>query len=207
MADAAPTRAVDSHKPPASHIKFDTWLTLALTLGTWAAVAISLWVALDQHKATERQIQALEDQHNDARELLRVQISDELDKDYDSTEMRKARRQEAAELLATPEHINEDRVLDFFEKVGMYLQQNRIDEDTVYESFATEIEHYWLAHDSYVKRVRAESHDNTIYDRFESLYLRMLSHDAKERHESPDQVRPTTQDITVFLGYEKNLTL
>jgi hypothetical protein len=151
----------------------------------------------------------LQEQHNDARELLRVQISDELDKYFDSTEMRKARRREAGELLAGPPggDLREDRVVEFFEKVGMYLQQNRIDEDTVYQTFSYEILRYWLAHDLYVKRVRAESHDETIYDRFEALYLRMLSHDAQERHLSLDQARPSQQTVRDFLGDEKDLSL
>jgi hypothetical protein len=41
------------------------WIALA----TMAAVAISFWVALDQHEATERRILASQEQSNDASEL------------------------------------------------------------------------------------------------------------------------------------------
>ncbi len=66
-------------------------------------------------------------QHRDAKELVRVQVALEMVKMFDSSDMRRARRALAKELLKKhPEAgLSETRVLDFFETVSGLLDQEK----------------------------------------------------------------------------------
>ena len=48
------------------------------------------------------------------------------------------------------------RVLDFFEKVGLYATQNNVDEDKIYNEFSDWLEYYWPAAQDPIKEAREE---------------------------------------------------
>jgi hypothetical protein len=166
--------------------------TIAMAIASWVLNAISFWSILEQR--------------SDARELLQSQIGAELDKEFDSAEIRRARRSLASQLLHKKDDVSDYRVLDFFEKVGAYASQRRIDEDTVYESFSYYLERYWLASQGPIREFRKAEHDGTYYTGFEDLYNSTLSYDAKRHHKARTQVAPSENEVKGFLEDEAALS-
>ena len=72
------------------------------------------------------------------RDALGAQLGLEMVKRFDSPDMRRARSGYAQELLKSKE-VTEERVLDFFETLALYLHHGRMDEDTVYNGFS-----FWI---------------------------------------------------------------
>lgn len=141
-------------------------------------------------------------QRNDARNLLAVQISVELDKQFDSLEMRQARRRIATQLLQHKE-VTETRLLDFLDKVGMYSHQGRIDQDTIYSSYSYWVERYWPAlRDVYIKEFRKDQNDREYYKDFEELYEKMVASNVKD---SGKAVKLGKSEIDRFLKEEATL--
>jgi hypothetical protein len=90
--------------------------TIVMAAATCTGVAIAAW-GVWQLKA-------------DLSELLQATISMQLEQQFDSAEMRHARRELARELLKDKTEISETRVLDFFEKVGLYEDLHRVSGST-----------------------------------------------------------------------------
>src|SRR2546423_12054035 len=145
--------------------------TIVLAIGT-IVLAVASWVA---NGITWYSVKA---QREDARELLQTQIAVELDKEFDSAEMRRARRLLASELLAKEGDVRDYRVFDFFDKISSYQDDERIDDDTLYEGFSYFAVRYWLASQDIVKRFRKEEGDDAYYTGFEDLKDWMLSYEA-----------------------------
>lgn len=169
-------------------------LTIVVAALTWVGVGVAAW-GIVQLK-------------DDLREVVQATISVELDKEFDSTEMRRARRMLADELLrgvARPE----TRVIDFFEKVSLYQGLHRIDDDTVYTSFSYYIERYWVASHAFIQEFRKEQKDNGFYDGFEQLNEKMLTMDVdiKEKHRKKSGVMPTPAEVERFLKEEARLAM
>jgi len=176
-------------KRPSEDSAMVKW-TIVMALSSWALVAISVWAMLAQRK--------------DARELLQAQISVELDKEFDSTEMRKARRQLAVDLI-NKKDPSDYRVLDFFEKLSSYYDDGRIDDETAYEAYSYYVERYWVATKSTVVDFRKQEHDDTFYTGFDELYNRILTQDAADRHKNRADAVPSEKQIADFLQDESTL--
>ena len=106
-----------------------------------------------------------------------AQLGLEMIKLFDSTEIRRARRQFSSELLSG-KRANEQRVLDFFETLALYQHKGRIDEDTVYSSFSYWIERYWAASREHVAELRKVHGDEGLYADFEELNNETLKLDG-----------------------------
>lgn len=166
--------------------------TIVIALASWAAVAIAFW--------------SMKAQREDARELLQAQIAAELDKEFDSTEMRKARKAFAKELLRHPERLpREDRVLSFFETVGNYLGLHRIDDQTTYNAFSYYAERYWAAAKPGIAAFRTKEGDKGYYGAFEDLNNRMLRDDAEDQRRPLAAITPSKQEVNDFLKEEAAL--
>jgi hypothetical protein len=98
--------------------------TIGLVIGPWILNGATIWGIWEQHKdATEQRKNAVKQraeqsrsavkQREDARELLSIQIGVELDREWDSADMHRARRKLASQLL-NKQSISEYRVFDFF---------------------------------------------------------------------------------------------
>jgi hypothetical protein len=145
-------------------------------------------------------------QHQDQKELIRVQVAIEMVKFFDSSEMRRARRGFAMELLnADSGTIVEDRVLDFYETLALYSDQDRIDDDSVYTNFAHSIENYWAAARDRVLAMRKRDDDEEFYAGFEELSLKMTRTGANHRKVPPERLRPTNVRVKQFLEEEASL--
>jgi hypothetical protein len=184
---------------------------------SWVLAAISLvgvfWQSKDASEQRELMKSQLEHQQKDsqaqrvdAKALLAVQISVEFDKKFDSREMRQARRRLSAQLLNHKE-VTDTRVLDFFDQLGMYADQGRVDKDTVYRSYSYWIERYWpVLKKAYVDDLRREKNDADYYADFEELYEAMKADDDKGSGKSAVPM-PSKSDIHKFLVEESTLQL
>ena len=105
----------------------------SVAVGTWALVGVTLVLVVVAWRLGRRQI---EGQLSVAREQLRVQFYLELRKQFDGPLLHE-RKLLAQQLKAGAAHdeINE-RVLDFFEDLGMLVRRNYIDREMVWDTFS-----------------------------------------------------------------------
>jgi hypothetical protein len=173
--------------------------TIVLAIAT-IVLAVASWVA---NGITWYSVKA---QREDGRELLQTQIAVELDKEFDSAEMRRARRSLASELLAKKGgDVSDYRVFDFFEKVASYHDDERIDDETLYDAFSHYAVRYWLVSQDIVKRFRKEEGDDAYYAGFEDLSDWMLSYEAEYRAKKVAEITPSASQIESFLRDEAAL--
>jgi len=168
-----------------------SWWTIVWVLASWVAIGMTLY--------------AVNAQRQNARKLLQTQIAVELDKQFDSAEMRRARRSLAAQLLAKNGEVSDYRVFDFFEKIAAYDAEDRIDDETVYDEFSYYTVRYWLASQDTIKNYRKEESDDAYYHRFEELSGRMLSHEAEVHKKKVADITPSASKIESFLRDEAAL--
>jgi len=168
-----------------------SWWTIVWVLASWVAIGMTLY--------------AVNAQRQNARKLLQTQIAVELDKQFDSAEMRRARRSLAAQLLAKNGEVSDYRVFDFFEKIAAYDAEDRIDDETVYDEFSYYTVRYWLASQDTIKNYRKGESDDAYYHRFEELSGRMLSHEAEVHKKKVADITPSASKIESFLRDEAAL--
>jgi hypothetical protein len=189
--------------------KWTTYASWALASITFLSVSWQIMDSREQRKQMKEQIEQQrkdsEAQRQDAKELLAVQISVELTKQFDSLEMHRARRTIAKQLIKNSAEIDETRLVDFFEDLAMYTKKGRIDKDIVYQTYSYWIERYWQALTIYINSFRKQEEDISYYANFEELNKEMLAIDAKARGKSVDQVTPSKSEIHSFLLEEATL--
>ena len=182
------------HEPRGDHHRGQaptSWWTMVWVLASWVAIGMTLY--------------AVNAQRQNARKLLQTQIAVELDKQFDSPEMRRARRSLATQLLAKNGEVSDYRVFDFFEKIAAYDAEDRIDDETVYDEFSYYTVRYWLASQDTIKSYRKEEGDDAYYHRFEELSGRMLSHEAEVHKKKVADITPSASKIESFLRDEAAL--
>lgn len=161
---------------------YASWVLVAITfLGIWF------------------QKQDAREQREEAKALLEVQISSELENKFDSDGMRKARSRLASQLVKKKE-ITEFRVIDFFDSVAMYTHRHRLDREITYQHYSYWIKRYWPAIRPHIEAFRKEQKDPAYYDDLEELYRDMLAEDKKDGIAAPDD-----QEIQRFLQEEATL--
>lgn len=165
--------------------------TIVMAVASWIGVATAIW------SVWQLRI--------DLRELVNATISFELDREFDSSEMRRARRTLAKELLGNKQDLSETRPLDFFEKVATYERLGRVDAYTADSSFSYFVERYWPAVQGFVVRFRKAQGDDTYFQDFERLNAGMLERDAREKHRQASQVAPSLSEVQRFLKEEASL--
>jgi hypothetical protein len=166
--------------------------TIVIAMASWAGVCAAFLGMRAQRK--------------DSKALLHAQISAELDKQFDSTEMRKARKVFALELLRQKIRLpREDRVLGFFEKVGIYHRLQRIDDEATFSSFSYYVHRYWAAAKPGIDSFRKQENDPNYYSDFETLYYKMLQYDAKRGHCSVTDITLPQSKVDEFLKDEAAL--
>ncbi|BBJ00089.1 hypothetical protein FGKAn22_17810 [Ferrigenium kumadai] len=159
-----------------------------MAIASWFGVATAIWSVWQLRV--------------DLREVVNATISLELDKEFDSSEMRRARRELATELLEGKRDLSETRVLDFFEKVATYQRLNRVDVYTVDSSFSYFVERYWIASQGFIAEFRQKQNDRTYFEDFERLNADMLGREAKTKHREISQVTPSQSEVKRFLREE-----
>jgi len=165
--------------------------TIVVAIGSFVAN----WVTWYSFKA----------QRDDAHQLLQAQIAIELNREFDSKEMRRARRALASELLTKSANASDYRVFGFFDKVWSYQRDQRIDGVTIHEAFSYYVVRYWLASRDVVKGLRQDQGDDTSHAGFEDLSNWMLSREAGVRDKTVNDVTPSAREIDRFLHEEAAL--
>jgi hypothetical protein len=142
-------------------------------------------------------------QRRDAKALLAVQIATQLNADYDTRRMRRARRATASALL-NQKPIPDEWVLNFYEGVGQYLDHGLLPPWLVWSDYSYAVLRYWAALGDDIRRIRDKAHgDETLYDKFQSLHDAMVKEDMRQRRkEHRSDVIPTAEDIRQFLEDE-----
>jgi hypothetical protein len=159
--------------------------TLAAVLACWGLNLLTFWEAQGQHQ--------------EARELLQVRVAASLDEEFNSRTLRHERGRLALAIhrKETPEDY---RVMQFFDKVGMYLHQGRVDEDTVYQQFGRPVAYYWTASEPYVQSLRKARHDDLLFANFEELYHQLARKEAM--HSGGRAPVRSEEDLGIFLDEE-----
>ena len=135
-------------------------------------------------------------QREDSQKLLSAQMSNDLSKEFDSTEMR-CSRQRLAALVLSSKTTHDWRVLDFLDQVAMHVQRGDVRDEDVYQAFSYWLERWWLAMHEDVKNWRSQQGSQDYYEYLERLYRHMRDVDH-----SP---APSREEIQRFLGEEEAL--
>ena len=136
-------------------------------------------------------------QHLDQQDLMRIQVSIEMVKLYDSPDLRRARTNFSRALLKGTGVVRDERVLDFFETLALYFEQDRIDADSVYVNFSYPIARYWAASKDAVYAMRAAEADDELYRGFEELNEKIGAYSnepAGQRSLTAERTRRFLQD-------------
>lgn len=106
----------------------------------------------------------------------------EMDKRWNSKELLSARKQACSNYLSDQPRIKaeEGQILSFFEDVGVYLERKVFDDEAVWDNYSYYIEHYWAMYLPHINEFRAETKDNTLYEKFQSLNQAMHDFSSKK---------------------------
>ena len=103
-----------------------------------------------------------------------------------------ARKQACNSFLSDKLRINSAQgdVLGFFEDIGVYLERKVFDTEAVWDKYSYYIENYWAMYQGHINEFRAETKDNTWYEKFQRLHKDMRSFSKKKGV----SVSPKSQD-------------
>ncbi|SRR5258708_1712641 len=156
-------------------------MELFLVLGTWALVAVTLWVAYQQSRAFRK----------DLKIKLQLQFADR----FDNPQLVTERASLAKHLLETaPREQISEAVMDFFEDLGMFLDQGYLDEALIWKTFGFYAVRWWSACRDYILEERRLHTDQTLFADFEALAKRMRSRDI-----GAEISEPSSENIRTFL--------
>ncbi len=141
----------------------------ALAVATAALAAATIWLALESRQASYR--------------YIGVRTWLELERRFDSEEMKRARKKLAQQLKAyeATQHVRvSETVLNFFESVGTAHRLKRLNKQLARSSFGFYACRWWEAARSYIDRERKRhNEDETLFEDFEDLASQMRSPDEK----------------------------
>lgn len=166
---------------------------------SWALVGITLVFVVATWWGIYLQKEDNIQQQKNAKSLLGMQISVELDKQFESLSMRGARRR-IATLLMNNKVTPEITLPLFLDKLGLYVHQNLIDRDTVYHSYVYWVERYWPVLKPSVEKFRKQQKDPSYLVQLEQLYDDMRAMDADK-----GLTQPSKEEILRFLKEEADL--
>ena len=104
-----------------------------------------------------------------------------IDKIWESDEMRSARKEFCRKCKAGEGSITrmEQRVLGFFEDLGIYLEYGVYDLKIVWHKYSQDIEYYWSASRPLLQKLR-DTEGEDLYDHFDYLYKEMVQYGRSE---------------------------
>jgi hypothetical protein len=167
-------------------------MELFLVLGTWALVFVTFWMA-------RKQIVLLKQQTDDAHANLCLQNHLTFTARFDSPAMQRDRKSLAEHFLSSRPEIPE-RVLDFFEDLGLFLRRGYLDEELAWDTFGFYAVRWWAVCRGYILEERRRQSDSTLFTDFEDLAKRFLTRDTKA-----GLTEATPSDLQQFLKDERDL--
>lgn len=127
----------------------------------------------------------------------------DLNKEFNSPEMRVHRREFAATLLdKRPLNLRNDApVLEFFEEVGYMTRRKVLDAGMVWNSFTWCLEPYFLTSKAAIEDVRKDTHRPGFFSETEWLHKKMTELDRK--YENQKYMERSKEDLKEFLTQER----
>jgi hypothetical protein len=174
-------------------------MELQLIYGTWALVAVTLLLVGVTFWMAYKQIGLLRRQTDDAHANLCLQNHLTFTARFDSPAMQRDRRSLAEHFLSSRPEIPE-RVLDFFEDIGLFLRRGYLDEELAWDTFGFYTVRWWAVCKGYILEERRRQNDSTLFTDFEDLAKRFLTRDAKA-----GLTEATPSDLQQFLKDERDL--
>jgi hypothetical protein len=169
----------------------DTWTAI----GTWTIIlpsAFAIWHGARQNRLIH------------SSETVRA-----LHKEWSDAYFRR-RRRALARSLKNGQGIEKDgeEVLVFFETMGSLVHRGVLDKKLVWNEFAWDITHYWMAcrHPrNEIQGWRDECADPTLWSEFEWLYHEVIRIDARKRRIPQARAEPSVVAVNEFLDSEATL--
>lgn len=93
-----------------------------------------------------------------------------------------------------------ERVLGFFENIGLFCRKKAIDKDIIWELYSYWIDGYWNMFQSQIEDIRNSSKDDSWYTHFEYLYNECVRISKKK---SVPVMRNRKEDMEFFANDEK----
>lgn len=135
------------------------WATVALAVATTGMALATFWLVSESREASFRQI--------------RVQTWLELEKRFDSKEMKLARKTLARQLMAYDSSKHDtisETVLDFFDDAGSLYREGYLDKKLAESAFSFYACRWWEASKSYVdEEQKRHKDDPTLFEDFKKL--------------------------------------
>jgi hypothetical protein len=176
---------------PTEHHSEPWPLKHTLELATILLAIATIWLAVETHRIAV-------DTQESTRQQIGVQTWLEMEKRFDSSEMKQSR----AALAAQFDHYDADKfddskedVLDLFDDIGALDEEHLVDEKLTESTFSYYVNFWWEVARSRIAEDRRVSGDTTEYDHFEALA-------AKMHHKDLDI---TDNDKKDFLALEERL--
>jgi hypothetical protein len=164
------------------------WPAIAVALGTWALVLITLALVLITRRI--------------AKEQVKVELYLKLREGFDGARIMAARKALAHQLLnKAPHHEIQEDVMDFFEDMGMLLRRRYVDGDMVWDTFSYYGMGWWSACKDYAAEERRRHGDPTLFTGFEDL-AKQIRRRAVEGLQKADLTPP---EVEAFLKDEARL--
>lgn len=151
-------------------------------------------------------------QTRDTHLSLGVQLLRELERDFDSKEMRKNRsalaklyvKQKLGKPLPGSSFGDHSELFDFFATIGLLLKRGVLDVEFVWTSFYYWVIRHWEISDQDIQAWRKQEEDPTYWEECEYLYQRLARYDAKRRG-VPVQ-RQTPEELKRFIKEQSDLS-
>ncbi len=121
----------------------------------------------EQIKIQNRQIEIQNEQLKGQININIVAILNDLNEQWWSTRMRRARRKACEDRLKTTINVDEEAILSFFENINLFCSNEMIEEKFIWETYSYYIERYWLLFKDNVERFQAD--DSSYFSGFVKL--------------------------------------
>ena len=151
-------------------------------------------------------------QTRDTHLSLGVQLLRELERDFDSMEMRKNRsalaklylKQKLGKPLPGSSFGDHSELFDFFTTVGLLLKRGVLDVEFVWTSFYYWFVRNWEVSEADIQAWRKQEGDPTYWEECDYLYKQLVRYDAKRRG-VPVQ-RQTPEELKRFIKEQSDLS-
>ncbi len=127
------------------------------------------------------------------------------DEKWNSDVLLKCRSHASEDYLRNDLHLHEEEVIliNFFEDLGLYVQEKVLSKAIVWDSYSYYIERYWPMLEAAIKERQASNGDLTIGERFKNLHSDMNKFSQKKKAPSGPFSK---DDISALANHEKKLS-
>lgn len=153
-------------------------------------------MVLELHRPTSRIVRFFQNSDTIVETMLRL---DEAWQSLSST-----RRYAAKQLLDKTPAAELERVLDFFDTIGLLVRREVLDEEFAWHTFYWPAGNYWSASHDYVRMVQREEGGATWQD-LHHLIPRLQAIEARKSSCPQAEIFPSKEQTETFLNDEANI--